>query len=296
MQPLAAYLAGVFLGGALLAPWLYWFVQAFATAILGIGTPPFHRVVHRSLLVLALLGIIPLLRRIGVRTLGDAGLARDGRTLHGIATGVALGVASLGSVAAIAVGLGVRSVAPDLDTIHLARKAFEAVATAATVAFLEEVLFRGACYTALRRSLPQAAALASSSTLYAIVHFLERAPLTGPVYWWSGLYLMPRMLVGFADLSRVVPGFLNLTLAGVLLATAYARTGNLWMSIGIHAGWIFCLRMFRAVTIGGEAVACTWCGSVKLIDGWLALIALAVVLAAVMLRSSRTPRDPQCSR
>ena len=66
--------------------------------------------------------------------------------------------------------------------------------------------------------------------------------------WNSGLILLPRMLGGFADFHALVPGFFNLTLAGVLLGLAYQRTGNLYFSIGLHAGWIFWLKTYGAFT------------------------------------------------
>lgn len=296
MQLLLAYLAGVFLGGALLAPWLYWLAQDFTLLLPGVAGQPFHRFVHRSLLLLALLGMLPLLRRLGLRSFAEVGLVRDHRAPSHIASGFLLGVASLGSVAVVIMALGARAVAPELDAVHLGNKVLQATATAATVALLEEVLFRGAFYNALRRTLNPTTALLGSSVVYAIVHFLESAPLVGNVRWWSGIAILPRMLAGFADLDRLVPAFFNLTLAGVLLVVAYRRTGSLWTSIGIHAGWIFCLRMFRALTVDGAATACAWCGSVKLIDGWLALAALTLVLAAVLQRYPRASCDGQWSR
>ena len=56
------------------------------------------------------------------------------------------------------------------------------------------------------------------------------------------------MLAGFADFHALVPGFFSLTLAGILLGLAYQRTGNLYFSIGLHAGWIFWLKTYGAFT------------------------------------------------
>ena len=69
MRPLRAlviYIGVVFVGGALLAPWLYWLAQAFAHSFPKIAAEPFNRFVNRSLLFLALAGLWPLLRALGV--------------------------------------------------------------------------------------------------------------------------------------------------------------------------------------------------------------------------------------
>ena len=75
-----------------------------------------------------------------------------------------------------------------------------------------------------------------------------------------------------------MPGFFNLTLAGVLLALAYQRTGNLYFSIGLHAGWIFWLKSYGAFT-KDVANANVWLwGTGKMTDGWLALVVLTLTL------------------
>jgi hypothetical protein len=116
------------------------------------------------------------------------------------------------------------------------------------VATLEEILFRGGIFGGLRRMFIWPLALMASSMVYALVHFLQRTEWTGAVAWNSGLILLPRMLGGFADFYALVPGFFSLTLAGILLGLAYQRTGNLYFSIGLHAGWIFWLKAYGAFT------------------------------------------------
>jgi len=287
MLLVATYLVAVFLGGALLAPWLHALVQTSADLVPEFAAKPFHRYVNYSLQAFAVLGMVPLLRHLGIRSLAGIGLGADGDPMRRIGVGFVLGLASLGGVAGIAVLLGARTMRPEFDLSFLAGKVAGAMTTATIVAVLEEVLYRGAFYGALRRSLRPATALLMSSAIYAIVHFLESAPHTGSVVWSSGLAILPRMLAGFLDVDKIIPGFFNLTFAGVLLGLAYARTGGLWLPIGIHAGWIFSLRLYRLVTQDGGPEACALCGSVKLVDGWLTLAALASVLAAVLALTLR---------
>jgi membrane protease YdiL (CAAX protease family) len=151
------------------------------------------------------------------------------------------------------------------------------------VAVLEEILFRGAVFGALRKVFHWAFALVLSSMIYAIVHFMEPAKLIGTVTWLSGLELLPRMLGGFTNLHAIFPGFLNLTFAGILLGWAYQRTGDLYFSIGLHAGWIFWLKSYGALTAEVPGATTWWWGTSRLIDGWFALPVLAVTLRLFLL-------------
>ena len=173
---------------------------------------------------------------------------------------------------------GGRGLVQDLTAHKIVGIIFSAIGTAAVVATLEEILFRGGIFGGLRRVLYWPFALLISSVIYALAHFLQRAELAGPVVWNSGLVLLPQMLGGFADFHALVPGFFNLTLAGVLLGLAYQRTGNLYFSIGLHAGWIFWLKIYGQFTVQSPHAAIWFWGSGKMTDGWLAFFALATTL------------------
>jgi CAAX protease family protein len=279
MRPLRAlglYLVAVFLGGALLAPWLFWLTQSVAQSLPHLANSPFHRFVNRSLLGVALIGLWPLFRSLGARSWPDVGLVKPGRQWRKLGAGFALGFVSLAIVAAAALGSGAR-ILPEHNQ-HLPQKFISAALSACVVAVLEEILFRGALFGALRQAMHWVLALTLSSMIYALVHFMESARLDGPVLWYSGLELLPRMLRGFGHWEVLVPGFFNLTLAGALLALAYHRTGNLYFSIGLHAGWIFWLKSYGAITREVPG-ANTWLwGGGKLIDGWVAFMVLGPLL------------------
>ena len=287
-RTLLIYLIAVFVGGALLAPWLYWFVQSVAPHS-HLAQAPFHRYVDRCLLIVALIGIWPLLHSLGAKSARDVGLVNPSRQIKPLVLGLSLGFGSLATVAIIALVVQARQFNHDLTSTVIAQKLPAAVAIAAIVAVLEEILFRGAIFGALRKTWNVPAAALVSSMIYAIVHFLAKADITGPVTWTSGLRLLPLKLAGFGDLHTVIPGFFNLTLAGILLALAYQRTGNLYFSMGLHAGWIFWLKSY-AVFTSPSTVANTWLwGTDKLIDGWLALFVLLVTVP-VLLRLTPVER------
>src|SRR5581483_11157962 len=154
-------------------------------------------------------------------------------------------------------------------------------------AVLEEILFRGALFGALRKVFHWTLALVLSSMFYAIVHYLESARDPETVSWLRGLQLLPGMLANFGNLHQVIPGFFNLTLAGLILGLAYQRTGNLYFSIGLHAGWIFWVKAYGIVARSAPG-ASDWLwgsGRMAVVNGWVALPVLAATLV-VFVRTS----------
>jgi membrane protease YdiL (CAAX protease family) len=277
-RALVIYIAVVFVGGALLAPWLYRLAQSFEHLIPQIANAPFHRFLDRSFLIFALAGLWPVLRSLGATSFRDIGVVLPYGQSKKLLGGLLLGFFSLAVVAALAVGFGSRGMVHDLPAHKVVGIAFGAIVTAMIVATLEEILFRGGIFGGLRRVLYWPFALLISSLIYALVHFLQTAESGGPIGWSSGLALLHRMLGGFADFHALVPGFFSLTLAGVLLGLAYQRTGNLYFSIGLHAGWIFCLKIYSQITVQAPQTATWFWGTGKMTDGWLAFFAIAATL------------------
>jgi membrane protease YdiL (CAAX protease family) len=294
VRALVMYIAVVLVVGALLAPWLYWLAQSLTSVFPKLADEPFHRFVNRSLLGLALLGLWPLLSSLGATSCRELGLVSPSGHWWKLAGGFGLGFLSLAGVAGLALLAGARQWNANLTAGRWVEKTLAAVATAVLVAVVEEVLFRGGLFGALRKASRWTTALVCSSAVYALVHLLASARLAGEVTWWSGLGLLPRMLHGLLDGQQLMPGFLCLTLAGAWLALAYQRTGNLYFSIGLHAGWVFWLKFhgFATSTVV-EANEWLW-GSHKLINGWLAFGVLAAGLAALarVTAPQRTPAPP----
>jgi membrane protease YdiL (CAAX protease family) len=269
MRPARAlwvYLFFVFAGAAFISPGIYKLCVAA-----GLPGVPFRRVVDRCLIVMALAGLWPFLRALGIRSVGEIGL----RTYPGIRRDIGAGVA-IGSVlllAAAGASLAMR-VTEMQSRAGWTGQIGSALGTALSVALLEEILFRGAIFTALTRVWGGAAGLWVSSGLYAILHFFSRPENPATVEWNSGFVVLGRMMKGFTDFHTVIPGFLGLTLLGVILALAYRRTGALFMSMAIHGPIVFWVKLFGfAVKAGPDANTWFW-GTPKLIDGWFAFFLL----------------------
>jgi membrane protease YdiL (CAAX protease family) len=149
-----------------------------------------------------------------------------------------------------------------------------AALAAVIVSVLEEILFRGALFGLLRKTLSWPVALVLSSGVYALAHFLRKADPPGPVDWWSGLALLPKMFQGG---PRIIPAVFTLFVAGAILALAYQRTGALFFPMGLHAGWIFWLKFYGFLTVKTPGAGPSIWGTDTLVDGWLALPVLGCV-------------------
>jgi membrane protease YdiL (CAAX protease family) len=300
MRPLRTwliYLAVVLLGGALLAPWLYVVVQwaaAHVPILETVARNPFHRFVNRSALFLALIGLWPLLRHLQIKSWSEVGLTKLTGEAPRLVGGFLLGFCSLGIAAGVAVLAGARQANLEHTQLEVLRRVLNAALAAVCVSVLEETLFRGALFGTLRKAYRWPTALAVSSIIYAAVHFLAPVRWGGEVNWLAGLVTLGQMCQGLFDPNSLLPAFLNLALAGALLGLAYQRTGTLYFSIGLHAGWVFWLKSYGFLTRAASNGTSSLWGTARLTDGWFTLIVMVAILVLVwrLTRPVRSPLAP----
>ena len=285
VRVLILYLVFVFFGGALIAPWLYSLAQAAAEMSPGLesmASKPFPRYVNRSLLLLALIGLYPFFRASHLLSWRAVGLSREPKAVYHMGRGFLWGLLSLAVVGLAALAYGARTIDWEQTPTALLAHLGEGCLTAAIVAPMEEVVFRGVLFGSLKRCLPWKTALISSSALFALLHFLGRAAPLPQVGWNSGFLVLGAMFAGLGDAGMMLPNFLNLFLVGAILTLAYQRFGSLYFSIGLHAGWIVVLQTYKATTNEAAAVDADWFfGTSKVVNGWLAFLVLAAALVMI---------------
>lgn len=143
------------------------------------------------------------------------------------------------------------------------------------IAVAEEVLFRGVVFGLVQRRWGTWLALAVSAVLFGLVHLVN----PGATVWGA--------------IAIAVE-------AGLMLGAAYAATGSLWLSIGLHLGWnIATVAIFGTVTSGSESrealVTATTSGPAWLTGGGFgpeaSVIAVVVcsTATAVLLGMARRP-------
>ncbi len=291
---IALYFVGVLGLGAILAPWLYWggtTLGQVGGVLAFLERVTFQRYFNRAMLVAAVALLWPLVQSLRVHSRAELGLEPNPRWGVDLARGF---FAALGVLGALAVGFLVAGTHVWRAALPLAVLGTAAL-SAFAVAFLEEALFRGALLGVILRSSSRWAGQLFLAGLFALVHFLkppgnaaEVANALGPIDAFSGFKLLPQIFWQFADPWLFLGGFSTLCAVGLVLG--FARTGSrsLWLPIGLHAGWVFGLKVFSAWTLPTERAQLPWIGD-SLLIGLLpfAAVLLTGVLAGVKLRPTR---------
>jgi membrane protease YdiL (CAAX protease family) len=151
---------------------------------------------------------------------------------------------------------------------------------AVIVPLLEEWLFRGLILGLwLRFTKPMVACL-GTSLFFAFIHFLnppEGSVIADPTAAFAGFELLGKILLHFGNPQFFVTDFATLFGIGMILAWARLRTGALWFSIGLHAGWIAAFKGFNLLhqTVAGHPLR-PWGVGADLRSGVLPLVTLAL--------------------
>ncbi|MBR90832.1 MAG: hypothetical protein CMO66_06135 [Verrucomicrobiales bacterium] len=275
MRPLwhtLGYLLMVFPGGALLAPFAWMAVHGNPAPLSFLNEhDDFHRFITRMVMILALGGLWPLLRMNKMASIKQVGLSFTRNDQSRLLTGFATGIGCILLVSIIA-HLATPNISnfghSSSDWIRHFKNASLAMLL---VPLIEEILFRGVLFGGLRLSLNWQWAAVLSSIIFASVHFLNSRPENpDPVHVASGLILLPSMMHGPAGDPHWVPRFLNLFIAGLILCGLYRKTGNLYASMAIHAGWILGGKTFGFITSQDKFTLLhnTLWGPKELIQGW----------------------------
>ena len=171
---------------------------------------------------LALGAYMLMVRRLERRPVVELGLRAGAAQLPG---GLVIGMAIMAAVYAILWGLHMAAFAPGNGTQGLA---FGLVAGIATGVF-EELLLRAVLFRILEESFGTTVGMLASAAIFGLLHGGNPGAT-----WWS-------------DAAIALE-------AGLLLALTYALTRNLWLAIGLHAGWNFAEGNLFGAHVSGEPI------------------------------------------
>ena len=253
----------------------------------------FGRFFNRSVLLCALSGLPWLVRSTQPGTPLLPRLKPDGKGLKQAGIGFLLAAGLLLLMGWGCVIAGAYEINPKGSWAALAPPLIAALGAG----ILEEILFRGLILGLLLRSLSSQATVFWTTFIFAIVHFLK--PPEGfvipvsEVAWHSGFDVIGAIFGHFSNIDFLLAEFCTLFAVGWVVAQARMKTGGLWAGIGLHAGWVFGLKYFSALTLGSKALRegsdLPWIG----LNLKIGLVPLAMVLFTGWLASlgwkRRTP-------
>ncbi|PYL06537.1 MAG: hypothetical protein DME33_13475 [Verrucomicrobia bacterium] len=260
---LAGYFIGILIVGAFLAPVLFWSAQWLAThgVLPFVAKYDFETFFHRAILVAAALLLWPFLCISHVHNVADLGLAPNPRWDRDLFAGIFLSALPLLCCGALLIAFHVYSI----RHVFVWSRFGKVLVASITVPFIEEAFFRGIVLGVLLRTRRKYMAIFAVSAIFAVVHFLK-APerISAIVTWTSGLNSIAHAFARFGDPMMLASAFATLFVIGCILAVARVLTYSLWLSIGLHAGWIFGSGTFSWLT-HRQIVALPWLGKNLLI-------------------------------
>lgn len=168
-----------------------------------------------------------------------------------------------------------------LDPKSLSSALTSALSTAFIVSIIEEWLFRGVLFALLLRSLRPKTAIIGLSVFFAAVHFLKPLnEIADPTSALAGFELLGQIGLTFLNPEFIIGVFLTLFLVGVILGYARHTTGYIWLSIGLHAGWVFSMKMFHSYTLRNPQVKELFYGA-DIRQGLIPLVFVALTGVAI---------------
>lgn len=246
---------------ALLLPWAYLVLSAAISAILsyplylmfGEGDISFFRsLVSRMGQAILLLGLVPVVFN-GRFKAADFGIGSHWGS--GWIQGFLIGMLMLSLHGLLLISLKIRSLdIPEVAWIHYFKAILSALSSGIGVAFLEEILFRGALLWVLLRLTTPTLAVLLCAFDFSILHFIGSQWTTDPamVGMDTGFRIA---LDGLSQIPKADPGsFLALFSAGLFLALSRLRTASgLFFCMGIHAGWVSVIKILKSLTVLNHA-------------------------------------------
>ena len=213
--------------------------------------------------------------------------------------GFSLAVASMAGLALVMSSADVFDPFFRLSLARSLERCASAILAAAAAGFIEELLFRGLIFKGLYEQLGQARAYLFAALFYSAIHFVKPGDpaALGGLDAWTGVRYLANSFQPFTELDTLFPGLLGLFLIGAVLCYAFERTGTLYLSIGLHAGWIFSLKTLRVFGDFRRGDLGWLFGSTdpKIVSGvvtWLGILLVGIAVSLITRRRARLFPDP----
>lgn len=229
---------------------------AFITIIISpvlAGIIPFHlyKVISRTMVITTFLLMIYYKDKFGFSDLKGLGFEFGKKWWFLFASGIGLGIISLGIISWIMISNSVRFVVPELKLINWGNYLLIYLCSGLFVAFFEEFIFRGFILQALLKDSTVFFSLFFANIIYSIVHFLKPPVLEkiNVLSLMSSINAIPAFFTPLIEnFYGLFPSIIGLFLIGIVLSSAYIRFRSLAMPIGLHASWVLGVKLLSKAT------------------------------------------------
>ncbi len=158
------------------------------------------------------------------------------------------------------------------------------------IGIIEEILFRGFVLQSFLESMSLLVAVCACSLIYSMLHFFK-----ADVFVSTGF----QPFVGFVTIAQFfkpiffeffknIPAIIGLFLVGVVLSYAFIKTKSLYLSIGLHTGMVFMMKVDGMFLVRVREKLGWLFGDSKLVTGVLVWFFLILILFVIKRIYSRT--------
>jgi membrane protease YdiL (CAAX protease family) len=258
----------------------------------------FGKIFNRTFMISGILLFFLCRRLLGLARPAELGLTRFRSGTPDLLLGWLLAIASMAALGIVMTGLGAFSPFFRLSPGESAGRCVSAFFAGAFAGTLEEIFFRGILFKGLYAQGPLRAYI-GANLFYSLLHFVKPGEpyfmeAFDPLAGWRHLAYT---FTPFLDLVPLLAGIFGLFLLGVVLSFAFVRTGNLYLAIGLHAGWVFALKTFRVFGDFRREDLGWMFGATdpKIVSGVFTWIGILLVAVTVYWITRRRAARPYCA-
>ncbi|MDR4503523.1 MAG: CPBP family intramembrane metalloprotease [Candidatus Scalindua sp.] len=209
------------------------------------GTYDFGKVMRRLLMLAALIVFVILRKSLKIYPLMALGMKQRSGCFRKFLFGFLMAIISLLIYYSLALFFGAWIVHIDYHLVGIViSKIIKYLLVGCLIGLIEEIFFRGFVLQFFMKDMSVAIAVCATSAIYSVLHFFQSEVLvTRGFQPFVGLITMshffkPLFLQFIENLSSII----GLFLVGVVLSYAFLLSKSLYLSIGLHSGWVFMMK------------------------------------------------------
>lgn len=248
------------------------------------GVYDFGKVMRRILMFTALLVFLVFRKSLKVGTLMYAGIKTEKGWYRKFFLGFSLAVGSLLIFYVLALLFGASMVHCDYHSPGtVVSKIFTYLLIGCLIGFIEEVFFRAFLLKSFMEDMSVPLAICMSSLIYSLLHFFQADYSVSQGFQiFVGVKVITAFFTPlFFQFMENVPAMVGLFLIGGVLSYAYIKTKSLYLSIGLHSGWVFMMKTDGIFLVRIRERLVWLFGDSQLVTGFLAWLFLLCIFFVI---------------